>query len=367
MRRIHIVILSLLALSVLFYLLVYIPGRASQLYGPPGGGLTLSQRVEYAARLLWRAELLTTPRDPNGMEQDFHIDEGESVASISVRLEGAGLVSSAQAFYDYVVYTGFDMTIQAGDYSLSPALSIVDLARELQDATPEEVTFVILPGWRMEEIAASLPTSGLSMTYDEFITAAQNPPPVLDFLPPSASMEGFFYPDSYILPRVTTAEQLMEILARAFALHLTSELRQGFAQQGLEVYQAVTLASLVQREGVQEEEHALIASVFINRLNAGMHLGSDPTVQYALGFNPVQATWWTNPLDAADLEIDTPYNTYKYLGLPPGPIASPGESALRAVAFPESSPYYYFRARCDGSGYHSFAVTLEEHIQNECP
>ncbi len=152
-----------------------------------------------------------------------------------------------------------------------------------------------------------------------------------------------------------------------FSLHLTIELRDGFARQGLDVYQAVTLASIVQREAVVEEERAQIASVFLNRLEESMKLDSDPTVQYALGFDSLQGTWWTNPLSMPDLQFDSPYNTYLYAGLPPAPIANPSLSALRAVAFPAETPYFYFRARCDGSGLHDFSVTFEEHLQNGCP
>jgi UPF0755 protein len=179
-------------------------------------------------------------------------------------------------------------------------------------------------------------------------------------------MEGFFFPDSYILPRTTTADQLLDTIARNFAFHISDDMRAGFAAQGLDLYQAVTLASIVERESVHDDELALIASVFINRLNVGMTLGSDPTVQYALGYNAIEQTWWTNPLSLDDLKFDSPYNTYIYAGLPPGPIASPSLEALQAVAFPVASSYYYFQAKCDGSGYHTFAVTFEEHLANGC-
>jgi UPF0755 protein len=309
---------------------------------------------------------LNHPLDLNGIEQSFTIEPGEGVPSIAIRLEEVGLIRSAAAFRAYLIYTGLDTSIQAGDYTLSPALSIVDIARELQDATPEQITFIILPGWRIEEIAASLSTSGLNITPDEFLLTARSAPPGLDFLPASASTEGFLYPDTYILSRETTSEDLVQEFLRNFSLHLTIDLREGIARQHLDVYEAVTLASIVQREAVIAEEQPQIASVFFNRLNAGIKLDTDPTVQYALGYNAIQGTWWTNPLSAADLQFDSPYNTYIYTGLPPGPIANPSLSALRAVAFPAETPYYYFRARCDDSGLHDFAVTFEEHLQNGC-
>jgi UPF0755 protein len=127
------------------------------------------------------------------------------------------------------------------------------------------------------------------------------------------------------------------------------------------------LASIVERESIDASEMPLIASVFLNRLAIGMNLDADSTAQYALGYNEGQNTWWTNPLGASDLQVESPYNTYRFPGLPPGPIANPGLNALRAVAFPAQTPYYYFRAACDGSGKHLFAETYAEHLQNACP
>jgi UPF0755 protein len=152
-----------------------------------------------------------------------------------------------------------------------------------------------------------------------------------------------------------------------FEAHLTSELKNGFENQGFDLCQAITLASIIQREAIVAEEMPLIASVFNNRLNSGNMLESDPTVQYALGYNPKQNTWWTNPLSLEDLQQESLYNTYLYAGLPPGPISNPGLNALQAVAFPAQTSYYYFRSACDGSGRHTFALTFAEHLANECP
>ncbi len=360
-----IVPLILLGVAILAYLVI--PALAIHTYGPPTEALGVLQRLQYSALVLWHDGQLTQPADPAAGEQDFSISIGEQAASVAARLEQAGLIRSAGAFRNYLIYSGLDTGIQAGEYTLSPALSPMQIAERLQDATPKQVKFIILPGWRMEEIAASLSTSGLDITPEEFLAVARDPRANLDFLPSAASAEGFLFPDEYTLPRGMQAGQLVSLLIDHFSLALTLEMRDGFSRQGLSVYQAVTLASIVQREAVQDDEQPIIASVFLNRLAAGMHLGADPSIQYALGFDPATNAWWKSPLSLADLEISSPYNTYKNLGLPPGPIASPSLSALRAVADPAKTSYYFFRARCDDSRRHAFAETFDEQLQNECP
>ncbi|MBI5824820.1 MAG: endolytic transglycosylase MltG [Chloroflexi bacterium] len=356
----------IIVLGFVFAFIYYLPARASVLFGPPASHLSISDRIEYSTRLLSYGNELTTPFNASGTEQPFQVEQGESVNSIANRLEALGFISSAQVFYDYAVYTGIDLTIQSGGFTLSPAQSIIDIARALQKLSPTDATLVILPGWRMEEIAASLPTSGLGITPQAFIAAGNTPPQVLAFAFPS-TMEGFFYPDSYTLPRETTVEQLLEAIARNFAAHLTADMQTAYANQNLAVIQAVTLASIVEREAVHIEEAPQIASVYLNRLAIGMKLDADPTVQYALGYQFETNTWWKNPLSLDDLNVSSSFNTYLLAALPPAPISNPSIEALRAVAFPEPSPYYYFRAACDGSGYHVYAVTLDEQIANACP
>jgi len=344
-----------------------VPSIAARSYGPPASSLNVTQIFQYSLNLLWDDGLLIRPLNPSAPEQTFTIQQNESIGSIGNHLVEAGLIDDATAFRDYLIYTGLDKTIQAGDYKLSPAMSIVDIARKMQDATPADVTFVILPGWRIEEIAASLPTSGLDITPENFIAIATSPHPGFDFLAGAPSMEGFLYPDTYIIPRAVTVDRFVAGLVRNFDLHLSTELKEGFSRQGLSVYQAVTLASIVEREAMHEEEAPTIASVYLNRLKIGMKLDADPTVQYALGYDSTLQTWWTNPLTAEDLKFVSPFNTYLQSGLPPAPIDSPGLSSLRAVAFPAETSYYYFQAKCDGSGYHDFVQTFEEHLKNICP
>jgi UPF0755 protein len=136
------------------------------------------------------------------------------------------------------------------------------------------------------------------------------------------------------------------------------------AAQGLSLFEVVTLASIVQRESVRAEENPAIAGVYRNRLNIGMKLDADPTVQYGIGYK--DGTWWPQITQADYVNAVHNYNTYLRNGLPPGPIANPGLSAIRAVVFPAASDYFYFRAACDGSGLHNFARTFAEHVANAC-
>jgi len=367
---------SYIPCALLFFILVVIglvavvilvPAMAWQSFGAPGPGLNSIQRFSYGLDLVWNTGDLTQPRNPAGAAQVFIIQPGESVSSIAYRLEQAGLIRNAQTFRTYLLWTGLDTIIQTGTYRLSPAQSGRDIAQMLKSTTLTEVPFSVLPGWRLEEIAASLPTSGLNITQAAFLAAASAPTNAPDFIPANATAEGFLFPGKYTLPRNTSAEQLVFLLLQSFSSSLTPELRNGLTSHGLTVFQAVTLASIIQREAVVPDEMPMIASVLYNRMGIGMRLQTDPTVQYALGYDSARSTWWTTPLSLDDLKVDSPYNTYLHPGLPPGPICNPGLTALQAAANPAKSNYFYFQARCDKSGLHNFAETLAQHNQNDCP
>jgi UPF0755 protein len=180
-------------------------------------------------------------------------------------------------------------------------------------------------------------------------------------------LKAFCFPGLIRSNEKPAQKDLLAQLLNHFNAGVTSDLRDAYTAQGLDLFQAVTLASIIQREAVVIDEQPTIASVFINRMNTGMKLESDPTVQYALGYQLLQKTWWKNPLSSADLQFNSSYNTYVVSGLPPGPIANPSLEALQSVAHPAQTGYYYFRAQCDGSGRHAFSVTYAEHLQNGCP
>jgi UPF0755 protein len=360
--------LCILTVIVLGALIVTIPAQAEKAFGPPSPRLGDFQRYSLSAQLLLQKGVLTKGRDAAAAPRPFRIKPGESTASICSRLQSEGFISSAGALRNYLLYRGLDTSLQSGEFILSAAAAPLEIAQALQDATPADVPFGVLAGWRMEEIAAALPTSGLNITPADFLAAARRRPQGYTFsadMPDTATFEGFLFPDVYDLPRDITAGELVAILAGRFGANITEDLRQGFAKQGLTTFQAVILASMVEREAIIDDEMPTIASVFLNRLARPMKLDSDPTVQYAIGFNRAQNTWWTNPV--TDTGVDSPYNTYQNPGLPPGPISNPGLAALRAVAYPAQTGYYYFRAACDHSGHHLFAVTYEEQLANACP
>lgn len=347
-----------------------IESHIRQVFGDAAGDLSTQQRLYLSVKLFLQEDALTTPLDANGFPRPFTIELGEPTGSVIQRLEDEGLIRDAAALRTYLIYKGMDTTLQAGEYNLSPNQTPIEIAYTLQDATPGIVKFRILPGWRLEEIAQALPTSGIAIEPERFlITARSNPGGVFlpYHLPTHANMEGFLYPDTYQFRRDVPVQEFFQTILSNFQQKLPTEIQEGFERQGLDVFDGVILASIVQREAMVEEEMPLIASVFLNRLAIGMTLDSDPTVQYAIGYNQNQKTWWTNPLSSLDLRTNSPYNTYLNPGLPPGPICNPGQAALKSVAFPAQTPYYYFRAKCDGSGKHVFAETYQEHLNNGCP
>jgi UPF0755 protein len=183
--------------------------------------------------------------------------------------------------------------------------------------------------------------------------------------PAGANLEGYLFPDTYFFGRTTTVEDAVKQMLENFDRKFSEELRQEAANLGLGVHTVLTLASIVEREAQVPEERPIIAGVFLRRLRLGIPLEADPTVQYAVGSDPESVAkygYWKKELTQADLEVDSPYNTYRRMGLPPGPIANPGLDSIVAVVRPAETNYLYFVAKPDGS--HAFAETLEEHLRN---
>lgn len=358
----------LLGVSIFIGFLI-INSTVNRQFGSPASNLSITQRLIYPIELFLNRNDLITPRYMVDAEQTFEIGQGESISMVCIRLEQVGLIDDAELLRIYLVYSGLDRHLQSGRFVLSGAMSPVQISASLLDATPKDAVVTVLPGWRIEEVAANISRSGLSINSAEFISAAYAPSnEYLSYLPVDhvASLEGFLFPGTYVFPRETGLDDVVEHLLTEFSKNVDATLMDGFERQGLNLYEAIILASIIEKEAVVDEEKPLIASVFYNRLAQGWRLETDPTVQYGLGFQTETQSWWKSPLALSDLKVDSPHNTYIVFGLPPTPICNPDMSSLRAVAFPAVTPYYFFRAACDGSGRHNFGITYQDHLNNAC-
>lgn len=300
----------------------------------------------------------------------FVVSPGETADSIAANLVNNRLLNDPELFLNYARYYGLDAQLEAGSFTLTGQTTIPELAATLTNAIAQDIELRFLEGWRIEEMANYLAvTTPAQIDAAVFLAIAQRQTPFdltsYDFLatlPATATLEGFLFPDTYRVPADADAVYLVEAMLQNFGSRLTPAMRQGYGVQGLTVHQAVTLASIVEREAVLAEERPIIASVFYNRLAQAMPLQADPTVQYAIG---TSERWWKSPLDVADLSYNSPYNTYQVSSLPPGPIANPSLSSLQAVAEPAETQFIFFVADCTGTpGSHLFSVTYEEHLVN---
>ena len=300
----------------------------------------------------------------------FTVNSGDVPRTIAQNLLVANLITDVQLFVDYARLNDLDRQLEAGTYFLKRSQTLAEIAMALTDSRNSSIPFRIIEGERLEEIAAKIDGAQayFSFTGIDFLGAVGPGAPVdatfanLVGLPTGASLEGFLFPDTYDLPADVTPTMLRDILTQAFIAKVGSQVTTDAANQGFSLYQVVTLASIVQREAVHSDEQPLIASVYRNRLSINKQLEADPTVQYAIGFK--DGMWWPQITVDDYRGAQSPYNTYLNIGLPPGPIASPGLAAIQAVVYPAQSDYYFFRADCRTDGYHDFAVTFEEHVAN---
>ena len=302
----------------------------------------------------------------------FNIQSGQSANEIAAALVDAGLLQDRELFINYVRFHGLDSELEAGTYLVDPRSTVPELAQTLTEAFAQEVEVRLLEGWRAEEMAQTVASlSGVQISAVEFMQIVNREQPFdlsaysfASEIPDGASLEGYLFPDTYRVPLDADAPYLLNLMLANFDRRVTSAMREAFAANGLTLHEAVTLASIVERETPLPEERPMVAAVFYNRLAQDMPLQADPTVQYAVGRDLNSSSWWKSPLTRADLQLDSPYNTYLYPGLPPGPIANPGLATLEAVAHPTPSNNLYFVADCNAAtaGAHLFSETYEQHL-----
>jgi UPF0755 protein len=290
-----------------------------------------------------------------GTEKILTIEPGMPANQILALLEQEGIVDNAKMARFYLVYFLGDPPMKAGDYRFRGPTRLPDVLRKLVRGEVITDSVTLIEGLTLEEIADRLAAAKLGRR-EVFLDLMRSPELIADFDPEAPDLEGYLFPETYSFARHTDERTVVAKLVSTFRERFERQVRPLMSNQT--VRGVVTLASIVEKEAQVAQERPLIAGVYANRLERGIGLGADPTVIYAMK----RLGLWNGNIRRSDLQIDSPYNTYRYAGLPPGPICSPGLASLEAAADPADIPYLYFVSRNDGT--HVFASTLMEHNRN---
>ena len=280
------------------------------------------------------------PVSTDTTQQSFVINQGDGLSIIGSRLQNNKLIKNRDTFIIYAYYLGLNSRIQAGAFRLSPGMTLEEIVTKLSKGGSVDYWLKIIDGQRVEEIGNSFPPA----------------------------LEGYLFPDSYLIPKQFSTQQILDLIKANFDKKL-AQAKVNSTNTTMSESQIITLASLLEREGRTLESKQYIAGILLNRLSINMALQVDSTVQYARDTfhyklsskNPPSIDFW-QPLSKQELSLDSPYNTYKYPGLPPAPICNPGFDSIYAAYHPISSDYVYYITGTDGKMY--YAKTLEEHNQN---
>lgn len=291
----------------------------------------------------------------------FTIEKGQSAKIIAKNLSEKKLIGSEWAFRLYAKLTGAEDKFVAGDHQLEENLSIRSLTGGLEtekNINTDEIKITLKEGWSITKMAEDLSSQGI-VTREDFLAAAKIDQwkSKYDFLSniKAQTLEGFIFPDTYRIFKDASAEDIIKKALDNFDKKITAEMNADIKKKNLDLLEVLTLASIVQWEALDENDMKMVADVFAKRIDKGIALQSDATVNYVTGKKDPRPT-------AADLEIDSPYNTYKYRGLPPGPIGNPELAAIKAVIYPTPNDYYYFIHTEDRKAY--YAKTYDEHLAN---
>ncbi len=298
---------------------------------------------------LYFGYFLMSPAGFDQKEEIFVVKKGTGLRSVSAELEKRKLIKSKDLFILWALLKGGARHIKAGEYSLNQSMSPVRIFNILASGMVKTYPVTIHEGLNAQQIAEILAEKGL-LNKDEFLALAMDKSVATSYHIDGPSLEGYLFPDTYFLSKGMGARRIIDLMVRRF-WHVFNEITVG-RELPMSVREVVTLASIVEKETGVDEERPLIASVFLNRLKKRMRLESDPTVIYGLKD-------FDGNLTKMDLQTPGPYNTYRNLGLPPGPIANPGRGSLKAVLDPAQTSHLYFVSRNDGS--HHFSATLREH------
>ena len=279
---------------------------------------------------------------------------GNSAADVAVMLEEAGVITSARVFRWYVRYRGEDYFLQAGEYRFDRPLSILEVAGRIHRGKVHRYKVTLPEGLSVEEITERLEAEGFGRA-EQYRRLASFPDLISDLDSEAEDLEGYLFPETYFFTLDMDEDGILKALTDRFRAAWNTERQDLAAQLGLSLRETISLASLIEKETALASERPLISAVFHNRLERKMKLECDPTVIYAVS----RIKKYDGIIHQSDLDLDSPYNTYKYPGLPPGPIASPGADSIDAALRPASVPYLYFVARNDGS--HFFSSNYRDH------
>jgi len=301
---------------------------------------------------LWFAWAALLPVKPTQTEFVL-LRPGWSTRHIARALQREGIIRSSTAFL-MLHYIEGPKTLKAGEYKFEDPASALDVRHRLIRGDVYARTVVVPEGYNLYDIAAAVEEAGLGPAADFVAAANQDVALVRDIDPKAKTLEGYLFPDTYQFTRIDSAHDIAGAMVRRF--------RQEAEKIGLlgnpDIHRIVTMASIVERETAVADERPLVAAVYYNRLDKNMALAADPTVVYAA----LLAGRYRGTIYQSDLQFDSPYNTYKFAGLPPGPIANPGVASLQAAMHPSKTGFLYFVS--DNNGHHRFARTLQEHAQN---
>lgn len=297
------------------------------------------------ASLLWWNNGISAVNSQDKSQKIFVIGKGEGVREIANSLKKQGFIKDPIAFFLLVRFKlHMDNKIQAGDHRISPSWDAEQIAKALTQSS-NDVWITIPEGYRAEEIADLL-QKDISTFKDSWRSQLQ-------------ANEGYLFPDTYLIPKTSNLNLIISILKNNFETKFANV---STSSGSVDENEIVTVASLVEREARLPQDRPLVASVIYNRLNIGMKLDIDATVQYALGYQADEKRWWKKGLTQEDLKIESPYNTYTNPGLPPTPISNPGLDSLEAAANPAKTNYLYYIS--DKNGVNHYAATLEEQTAN---
>jgi len=306
----------------------------------------------------WFAWAVLSPVEPSG--QTFvMLRPGYSTRRIAAELKSSGLIRSEQAFILWH-YLHRGRSLKAGEYRFDKSRNMIDVHNRLARGDVYFRTVVVPEGFTMFDIARAIETAGLGPAEDFLKVAQSDTALIADFAPNAPCLEGYLFPDTYQFSRMMTMHEMAAAMVKQFR-QVANQIGLIQAQESTpseELHRTVTMASIIEKETAVAEERPLVASVYYNRLEKRIALDADPSIIYA----ELLAGAYTGALHHDDMRFNSPYNTYTHTGLPPGPIANPGKSALEAAMHPAQSDYYYFVA--DAAGHHRFARTMEEHDRN---